>query len=492
MRLMRKPIRHWALGLALWLAASVIGSVVVARNEISRMRDAFDTDARIAHRLLSQRAVQHDAVLATLALLQPPDSASPAERRLPSVYPQILGVERRSRGQVWPDPRMQAAEAASKDQRRAVLAHTDLPNARYQLVLAGEPASFALQMDLRAMVPWNEWPMARETSAVRVTLEHEGSSFVVQPGRMREGGWRFDFHKHLAADSQPFDMVATRQVGWAELPWGAMALWTLAAGTVAAGLMALLRQRVARQRAEELLRLGQVGRLNALGELAAGMAHELNQPLTAVLANSQAARRLLDDDPPDVATARTAMGQAAEQARRAADVVGRLRRAVERPDISARTQPLGLAQAVQNVLYLLEPELNRSLVAPHIIEHEPNATVQAEPVAVEQIIYNLLTNALHALQQVPAGERELAVEISRDANAGVITVSDSGPGIPADVLPRLFEPFFSTRGEGLGLGLSLCESLAQGMGGGVTASQRHPRGAKFRLTLPLAISSMPA
>jgi len=488
MRLMRKPIRHRTLGLAFWLAVSAVGSVVMARNELSRMRDAFDTDARIAHRLLSQRAVQHDAVLATLTLLQPPDSTSPAERRLPSVYPQILGVERRNRGEAWPDPRMQAAEAVSRAQRRAALAHTDLPNARYQLVLAGEPASFALQMDLRAMVPWNEWPMARETSAVRVALEHEGASFVVQPGRTGEGGWRFDFHKHLAADSQPFDMVATRQVGWTELPWGAMALWTLGAGAVAAGLMALLRQRVARRRAEELLRLGQVGRLNALGELAAGMAHELNQPLTAVLANSQAARRLLDENPPDVDTARTAMGQAAEQARRAADVVGRLRRVVERPDISARTQPLGLTQAVQNVFYLLEPELNRSDVAPQVVEHAPAVMVLAEPVAVEQIIYNLLTNALHALQQVPAGERALTVEISREAKTGVISVSDSGHGIPADVLPHLFEPFFSTRHEGLGLGLSLCESLAQGMGGEVSASHREPRGAKFRLTLPLAIA----
>ena len=99
----------------------------------------------------------------------------------------------------------------------------------------------------------------------------------------------------------------------------------------------------ARRRAEELLRLGQVARLNTLGELAAGMAHELNQPLTAVLANTQAARRLLDDDPPELATARDAMAQAAEQARRAADVVGRLRRAVERPDLARQLQAVQLA-----------------------------------------------------------------------------------------------------------------------------------------------------
>ena len=117
-----------------------------------------------------------------------------------------------------------------------------------------------------------------------------------------------------------------------------MALWALVVAAVLTVLRHGLRQRAARSRAEELLRLGQVARLNTLGELAAGMAHELNQPLTAVLANTQAARRLLDDDPPELATARSAMAQAVEQARRAADVVGRLRRVVERPDATGQTQ----------------------------------------------------------------------------------------------------------------------------------------------------------
>ena len=125
-----------------------------------------------------------------------------------------------------------------------------------------------------------------------------------------------------------------------------------------------LRQRAARSRAEELLRLGQVARLNTLGELAAGMAHELNQPLTAVMANTQAARRLLDDDPPELDTARQAMAQAVEQARRAADVVGRLRRVVERPDLAGQTQAVNLAEAVRRALYLLEPECQRRGVTP--------------------------------------------------------------------------------------------------------------------------------
>jgi len=483
---MRHPNRRAVLGIALWLALSVLGCIVLARGELARLREGFETDARIAHRLLSQRAVQHDAVLAMLALLQPADAAASAEQRLPSVYPQIVKVQRRDGSAGWPDARMQQAETLSKNLRRPVLAQVDLQDARYQLVLAAEPASFALQLDLRAVVPWNEWPMARDTSPVRVALEHAGQSLVLQPGRTGGNGWRFDFRKHLAADSQPFDVVATRQVLWSELPWLAMAAWTLGVGVFAGGAAALARQRAGRQRAEELLRLGQVGRLNALGELAAGMAHELNQPLTAVLANAQAARRLLDDDPPDLATAREAMTQAVEQGRRASEVVGRLRRAVERPGVAAKAVAVSLQHAVQDVFYLLEPELNRCAVTPRLVAPPDALNVLAEPVALEQIIFNLMTNALQALEQADPAQRQLTVALSRGQGMGVLTVIDTGPGIAPDVLPRLFEPFFSTRAQGLGLGLSLCETLAQGMGGELTAAPNEPRGAQFRLALPLA------
>ncbi|MBC5784732.1 two-component sensor histidine kinase [Ramlibacter sp. USB13] len=479
---MRLPGRHRA-PLALWLALSVAGGVLLARAELQRLREAFETDARIAHRLLSQRAVQHDAVLATLALLQPGDGAP--EQRLPALYPQILSVQRRDAGASWPDVALAAAEARSRVERRPALADADLAAGRYRLVLAAEPASFAAALDLRQVVPWNEWPMAVDTSPVRVALENGGQQFTVQPGR-GEGPWRFTFRKHLAAESQPFDVVAERTVGWAELPWRAMVAWAAAMALGVALWQWSRRQRAERERAEELLRLGQVARLNTLGELAAGMAHELNQPLAALLANTQAARRLLDDDPPELATAQGAMRQAEEQAKRAADVLARLRRGVERPADSAALQPVVLQDAVRNAFYLLEPEFARRQVAPKLQAGGASLAVQAEPVALEQIIHNLLTNALQALDQVPAQERELSVELQQDRGQGMLTVGDSGPGIAPEVLPRIFEPFFTTRENGLGLGLSLCESLAAGMGGELGVQPRAPRGAAFTLRLPLA------
>lgn len=465
------------------LIIATIGSIVLARLELDNLRAAFETDARIIHRLLSQRTAQQDAVMAMLALLQNNHAEQP-EQRIPSVYPQILKVQQRRDAAAWSDPALRAAEEESQRSRRAAVAGVDFAQGRYQLVQAAGTSGYAAQIDLHGMVPWEEWPMSPQSSPVRVTLEYTGQHFVLQPGREGGGPWTFTFRKRLAADSQPFDVLAVRSAVWADLPWLKMLGWAFLTAVALAALLTLERQRAERRRAEELLRLGQVARLNTLGELAAGMAHELNQPLTAVLANTQAARRLLDDEPPELATARDAMQRAVEQARRAADVVGRLRRVVERPDLADHLQPVNLEAAVRSALYLLEPELQRLGIKP--VVSGPAVTVIAEPVALEQIIHNLLTNALQALAQVPSGERALHIESRTITGYGALTVFDSGPGITADLLPRLFEPFFTTREGGLGLGLSLCESLASGMGGGLAAENHAPRGAAFTLQLPLA------
>ena len=470
------------------VAAGVAGALWIASADLARQRGAFETDARIAHRLLSQRAVQHDAILATLALLQPGGAgAEGPEQRLPAVYPQVLGVQKRERDAAWPEARLQAAEAESRRVRRAVFAGLADTGDRFTIVRAAEPASYALQIDIQRMLPWAEWPMARDGPA-RAALRIDGRSVVLHPGASAAGGVRsFEFAKQLAADSQPFDLLVARRVGVAELPWLALLAWCAAVAAVTAALAAWRRQLDARRRAEELLRLGQVGRLNALGELAAGMAHELNQPLTALLASTQAAGRLLADDPPDLATARDALARAVRQAQRAGDVVARLRRLVQRPDTAAATRSLSLADAADNVLRLLEPECARRGVRVEVRAGTAAMAVVADPVAVEQIVHNLLMNGLQALEQVPEGERTLSIEIGpAEAGMAALVVRDSGPGVAPEALPRLFEPFFTTRAGGLGLGLSLCETLATAMGGALACHNRVPRGAEFRLTLPAA------
>ena len=235
---------------------ALAGAAAIARQSLEQQRSLFETDARIVHRLLSQQVVQHDAMLATLALLQPaPDNvggAASPEQRLPVLYPQILSVQRRDPDERWSDALLTQAETLSRQTRRAALGGLDLTQGRYQLVLAATPTSYALTIDLRAMVPWPEWPMKADNSPVRVTLEHAGQRYVVQAGAPAADaparGWRFNFHKLLAAESQPFDVVATRAVGWGQLPWGWMLAWTLGVAALLTALHHLQRQRSARRR----------------------------------------------------------------------------------------------------------------------------------------------------------------------------------------------------------------------------------------------------
>ncbi len=478
---------HWLL----WTASAALalaGAVLLARAELLQQREAFDTDARIAHRLLSQRVVQHDAVLATLALLEPSGAERP-EQRLPAVYSQILQVRRRAPHETWPQPGLTEAEARSRTQRHAALSALDVDNGRYDLVMAAGNGAYALRIDLRLTVPWDEWPLPPERSPARVTLELPGAPpYVLQAGQADGGsGWPLAFQKVLASQSQPFNLVITRRMGWHELPWLSMGSWVALVLLAAAAWTAWQRQATERRRAEELLRLGQVARLNTLGELAAGLAHELNQPLTAVVANTQAANRLLREQGGADPTALGAMEQAVAQARRAAEVVGRLRRVVERPAATDDgLQPVVLQDAVRNALHLLEPESRRRQVTPAMDAPNAELRVLADPVALEQIVHNLLMNALQVLEQVPPERRNLVLRLRTDGTQGRLDVLDSGPGIPPEALDKLFQPFFSTREGGLGLGLSLCETLAANMGGTLGARNRESGGAEFTLTLPLA------
>ncbi|MEP6970781.1 MAG: ATP-binding protein, partial [Betaproteobacteria bacterium] len=133
---------------------------------------------------------------------------------------------------------------------------------------------------------------------------------------------------------------------------------------------------------------------------------------------------------------------------------------------------------------LLEPDIRRA--AATITTLGASVQVLVDPVALEQIIHNLLNNALQALDALPAGERTVLISLQVDKDQGVMTLRDTGPGIASAALPHLFDPFYSTRHGGLGLGLSLCEALTQAMHGTLTARNTVPRGAEFRLSLPLA------
>lgn len=144
------------------LTLTAAGCIALARMELNSLHDAFETDARIIHRLLSQRTAQQDAVMAMLALLQPAteNSNSAPGPRITAVYPQILEIRQRIEHARWDDAALDAGEKESRNSKRAAVGGVDFSAGRYRMVQAASPASYAVQIDIRGMVPWEEWPMS--------------------------------------------------------------------------------------------------------------------------------------------------------------------------------------------------------------------------------------------------------------------------------------------------------------------------------------------
>lgn len=251
-------------------------------------------------------------------------------------------------------------------------------------------------------------------------------------------------------------------------------------GTLQQRLVAQLTQGERRLREHEA-HLAHVSRLATLGEMGAGLAHELNQPLTAIVGYGQAGLRLLDAGPAVDPRVRQALEGSLAQARRASEIIVRLRSLVRRTP-AVRVQ-VDLAQAIQNTLILCRADMVRVGVEVALTVPPVPALVWADPVQVEQILLNVVRNALESME-VSGGNARLSIEVVGDGAQWHVGVRDSGAGLPAEVADRLFTPFNSGKADGLGLGLTLSQTLAQGMDGELSGENAPGGGARFTLTLP--------
>lgn len=512
-----------------WILAALLaitaGGLLIVRGDIAQRREAFRTDAHAVHRLLSLRMAQHETVLAVLAL-QPFAADAASVRRdtagLPPGYPQLLAAwfwkasPDGSDVAALPDPALTAAVAEARavpgigavgavprdgaagasppngvlgtvpgkgalgavgagDPSSIRLGPVDAATGRYWLLLAAPQGVHALHIDAKRL--WSTQESLQEPlGPASVTLALDGWTLSLQPGappQARPSGLTsgFTFAQPLDSASQPFELRVQRATGPAEWPWTLLALWAAMCGISVVAVRRAWVARLAARRAVELARLSNVARLNTLGELAAGMAHELNQPLTAVLAGTQTALRLLRDPQPEDDPL-PALELAAGQARRAADVVARLRRLVQPAAPDPVGEAVDLAPLAQQLIGWMRPEWARQGIVATVEGTAPPA--QGDRVAIEQILHNLLLNASQALQQVPADQRRIAVRLSAANGRVRAEVRDSGPGVAAADRARLFEPFFTTRADGLGLGLPLSQSLAQAMGGQLELADDPP------------------
>lgn len=236
--------------------------------------------------------------------------------------------------------------------------------------------------------------------------------------------------------------------------------------------------------------LAHVARVATLGELTASIAHEVNQPLAAVVTNGEAGLRWLARQVPEIGEARRSMENMIRNAQRASEVVRRLR-ALSRRGTQER-MPLVPAEIVNEVAMLIGRELLAREVVLTIEIGDRLPLVSGDRVQLQQVLMNLLMNGIQAMAGANLRQRRLGVEVTRGADqiAGgdcvVIAVSDSGPGIDLKHLPHLFEAFFTTREDGMGMGLSICRSIVEAHGGRIWAENLADGGACFRVSLPVA------
>ena len=240
-------------------------------------------------------------------------------------------------------------------------------------------------------------------------------------------------------------------------------------------------QALARQRNE----LAHLSRVTILGELSGSLAHELNQPLTSILSNAQAAQRFMAQANPNLDEVREILADIVSEDRRAGEVIRRLRLLLTKGEVHHTR--LDANELVHDVFKLIRSDLISQgvQVKLHLALNLPQ--VWADRVQIQQVVLNLAVNACDAMTEIPAAERQLTVRTRSLDNGDVeVSVSDQGMGIAPDRMDDIFEPFFTTKTVGMGLGLAVCRTIIQAHGGRLWVSNNIERGATFHFVLATA------
>ena len=433
---------------------------------------------------------------------------SPVDRRLRSLAQEVLAGERRAAvtylsGLALEDlldrlsklPRQTAVffvsmsadvtgrSFRSSDVLSRVVAHARAPVYVSSVVHLGSGAVGGVLMDQAAMAAETAGVAVRVLKGERaqdIPVVEMAATPIVDVRQLKR--WRISESALPAGASVRFRESSI----WDLYRWYILAAGFVCAvqGTLIAGLLIQRRQRRRAEQEAQLQRreLTHLSRVATLGELTGALAHELSQPLTAILCTAKAARRFLAREPPDLGELRESLDEIVEADERASDVIHRLRGFLKKN--RTERHPVDLNAVVAEALKLARNDLlERSVLV--ISQPDPELpTVLADRVELQQVLLNLILNACDAMGSLEPGRRRLIIATERTRKGMVrVSVSDEGPGIPDDV-ESLFEPFFTSKEQGLGLGLAICRSIVNDHGGDIRASANPDRGATFSFTVP--------
>ena len=492
----------WLVG---WgLACIVAVSAIWITERASRIATLTAESERL-HGVASQRADQHDAHLTALSAIavaaaeSRPDLFREVAGAIIRFYPRITGVllvplatgrDTLEIGNADRDVDRLLRDAARSSDGTPVLLKLPAEPGAYAIVKRSPNTdafryALALVIDAAALLNGDSDYWARSGTARRLSLP-DGTPLLADG--TDDPGPRFA--RALSSNTQPLRLETTVALSPAELlPPGKVAAALALITLLAIGLRAVLRQRAQMRDAERRAelsglesRLSHASRVNALGEMASGMAHELTQPLTAILAQAQAVRRLATRGETDAIA--PMLDAVVDQTRRASAILERLR-TWTRPQ-ERRAETIDLRECLHTAEALLTEQAKAAGADLHVSVPDSPVPVVADRVEVEQVLFNLIRNALDAVQEVD-GERHIRVTLTTGDETANVDVSDTGPGIRDDIRERVFTPFVTTRADGTGLGLALSHRLIERAGGELVTVDT-PKGALFRASLPLVRS----
>lgn len=269
--------------------------------------------------------------------------------------------------------------------------------------------------------------------------------------------------------------------------WQTMAV--AAAILIQAGLiMFLLHERHLRHRAEveshkRMTELAHVNRQATTGELSSSIAHELNQPLGSILTNAETAELILKSDQPDLGEIREILADIKRDDQRAGEVIRRLRNFLKRTPFE--TRDIDLNEVMGEVFKFLSVQASARNVALYLQTAPGALRINGDPIQIQQVILNLVVNAMDAMVSIPYGRTVIGRTELNGGSSVVISISDSGPGIPVDKLAQVFDPFFTTKDQGMGIGLSIARTIILAHKGQIWAENQSGGGAAFHFSLPL-------
>ena len=230
-----------------------------------------------------------------------------------------------------------------------------------------------------------------------------------------------------------------------------------------------------------------MNRVSMLGELAASLSHEIMQPIASARNNARAAQKFLEMEPPDLGEVREAVASFVSDTARTGEIIARIREQIKKAP--PRKERFDLNAAIEEVIILVRNATNRNGVLVEMRLADGLSLVAGDRVQLQQVLLNLVLNAVEAMGSVEAGARKLLISTEQDRTGALVAVRDSGPGIDPTHLKRVFKAFYTTKSGGTGMGLSICRSIIDAHGGRLWAEANEPQGAVFQFTLPNAENS---